>query len=589
MDSGQFHGGTPAPYGRACINCSRAKSKCILLAAGMSCERCQRLKKDCRPSPTVRKRNGRSSASKAAQLEAKLDSIVSLLQTGGGPSSLPTDWESTVSQAKYDAIEKPRQPVPGLPFSYASAAIPSPMSSASATSSYESNPIQETCDTLAIPPDTAEKTLSQFRTQNLRFLPFAHIPPHMTSQQLRQEKPFFWLCIMAVLSPGNPAREALFNKISDIIHREVLVAISPSLDILLGVMTFMSWTTYSKRPFLNFYAHVIMGIVCDLGINQAIPTQHTTLHIFKCAVGWRQPAATTRTLEERRAVLGCFLITSCIALSMFRIDALRWNPYMEESLTVLTDANECPEDELLVSLVKIQLVVDKVYQSRRDGDINQSPSPIYTKSFQSQLESVKGQIPQYLQQDHAIQMHLASAELTIHEIALRPPSLPHSPDIHRLESLCISLQASKSWLEHWISISPERYMGVSFTMFFQFARALVNLFKLSTLDDPAWDRSMVRNTANIIEYLDRMSYNLKRCAEELPVADDPEWNIFEKGTKMVQCLKAGWEPRLMEIWFPNLPSNGIDGQFPPSNPPISDVLPATEFDDAWMMEIFGAM
>lgn len=83
---------------------------------------------------------------------------------------------------------------------------------------------------------------------------------------------------------------------------------------------------------------------------------------------------------------------------MSRIDALRWNPHMEESLTVLMDAKECPEDELLVTLVKIQLIMDKVYHMRRDGE-NKSYSLLYTKAFQSQLDSVKLQIPQRLQQD----------------------------------------------------------------------------------------------------------------------------------------------------------------------------------------------
>jgi len=37
------------------------------------------------------------------------------------------------------------------------------------------------------------------------------------------------------------------------------------------------------------------------------------MQAFKCAVGWKQPDLTTRTLEERRAALGCFLITSWYA------------------------------------------------------------------------------------------------------------------------------------------------------------------------------------------------------------------------------------------------------------------------------------
>lgn len=132
-------------------------------------------------------------------------------------------------------------------------------------------------------------------------------------------------------------------------------------------------------------------------------------------------------------------------------------------------------------------------------------------------------------------------------------------------------------------------MGVPFIMFFQFARALVNLYKLSTLDDPAWDRNMVRNTANVLEILDRILENLKRCAQEVRVPDEPEWNIFEKGFKMMQAIKAGWEPKLMEIWFPSMLSNGVNSHFVANNTPLPDVMPITQFDEPWMMEVFGAM
>lgn len=86
-----------------------------------------------------------------------------------------------------------------------------------------------------------------------------------------------------------------------------------------------------------------------------------------------------------------------VALTLFRIDALRWTPHMDENLQVLMDAKECPEDEILVTLVKIQLVMDKVHHHRRDSD-GQLPSLIYTKSFQAQLDSVRSQIPQHLKQ-----------------------------------------------------------------------------------------------------------------------------------------------------------------------------------------------
>jgi hypothetical protein len=53
-----------------------------------------------------------------------------------------------------------------------------------------------------------------------------------------------------------------------------------------------------------------MGLVCDLGINKSVTTENSTMQAFKSAVGFKQNIPTPRTMEERRAALGCFLITS---------------------------------------------------------------------------------------------------------------------------------------------------------------------------------------------------------------------------------------------------------------------------------------
>lgn len=185
-------------------------------------------------------------------------------------------------------------------------------------------------------------------------------------------------------------------------------------------------------------------------------------------------------------------------------------------------------------------------------------------------------------------MYLAYAEVVIHEVAIETSSLPNSPEMHRLESLCTCLQGCKSWLDIWLGISPDHHIGISFTVFYQFSRALVSLYKLSTLEDPAWDRNMVRNTANVLEILDRILYNLKKSSRILSDPDQPEYNVYEKGVKMVQSIKQGWEPKLMEIWFPNLPTDEISNQYV-QTPPLPEVMPMTGFDDAWMLEVFGSM
>jgi len=211
------------------------------ISHGLTACRCQRLKKDCRPSPTVRKRSSRSSASRTAQLEAKLDNIVSLLQTAGA-SSVPADWESTTAKLKSNGhgLSGPTAPVDAAVGAYASPGISSPSAAAFSPSSTEYT-VHEVCSTLPISPEQAEKTLNLMRTQNLKFLPFVHIPSNLTADKLLQEKPFFWLCIMAVATPVPIERDALFRKITMLIQQKLLIEVSPSMDMLLGIMTFMSW------------------------------------------------------------------------------------------------------------------------------------------------------------------------------------------------------------------------------------------------------------------------------------------------------------------------------------------------------------
>lgn len=200
----------------------------------------------------MRRRNGRSAASKTAQLEAKLDSIVSLLQTTGSQSTVPAEWELSASGSGSGSGSKITSPDSqhakghGRPFQYNEPDMPSPATTQAASAPSPSvNHILDFACSLDISPEAAERTLAQFRTENLKFLPFIYIPPGCTSSQFRQEKPFTWLCIMAISFPGyHRRRDALVAKITEMVYQEIMVEISPSMDMLLGIITFICWYVF---------------------------------------------------------------------------------------------------------------------------------------------------------------------------------------------------------------------------------------------------------------------------------------------------------------------------------------------------------
>lgn len=73
------------------------------------------------------------------------------------------------------------------------------------------------------------------------FPPYVYIPPDMTSLQLRQAYPFLWLNIMSVASKSVGQRQAFANQARNVIVQRVVAQSERSLDLLLGILTFVNW------------------------------------------------------------------------------------------------------------------------------------------------------------------------------------------------------------------------------------------------------------------------------------------------------------------------------------------------------------
>jgi hypothetical protein len=178
----------------------------------------------------------------------------------------------------------------------------------------------------------------------------------------------------------------------------------------------------NRKPFLSVFTQLAQALVFDLGLNKPLPKDPDTMLNFNSHGCPRPLLSTVRTMEERRAVLSCFLVSSmyvffslCFSESqanifsissyLQRIDALRWTPHMDECLQTLAEKQECPTDEVLVQQVRLQLIVEKVTQARwHDGEIEnagpvRAPPAFYLKALQSQLQEVKRKLPPESQQN----------------------------------------------------------------------------------------------------------------------------------------------------------------------------------------------
>jgi hypothetical protein len=228
--------GSPAGYGKSCVNCSRAKCKCILRLDGPGCERCNRLGKECQAMTTSRKRTSKkSTSSRTAQLEEKLEDLVSILRASQQQPNQPTSRPDSVDNvsspyttSRLDSLATAATVSSHQPFR-------DPFRGEGQAPSYvTTNGFQEP------PPHEAERRLGTFRSW-LRNFPFFVLPPDMTAATLRQERPFFWMCINSVTTNSCREQATLKDKIRAEVAQRIVVDFERSMDLFLGLLTCLVW------------------------------------------------------------------------------------------------------------------------------------------------------------------------------------------------------------------------------------------------------------------------------------------------------------------------------------------------------------
>ncbi|KAK0716266.1 hypothetical protein B0H67DRAFT_554605 [Lasiosphaeris hirsuta] len=547
-----------APYGRACVNCSRAKCKCMRRPTGGACERCLRLQKECRPAPSARDRPAKKAASRTAKLEEKLDDLVTLLRSSAqssaqsaAPGTTPSDTvpghtnnvllPPSETGATFLATESVPTPATSLP--HGNGGYPSPSSSAPLPTPGELSPIE------------AEKTLDRFRSEKLKYFPFVHLPEILSAAQLAAERPFLWLCIRGATTKSSMGQQAIGEKIRRIVAEKLIIQHEKNLEILLGLLAYMGWANMhmGPQPFLCMYTHLILGLVQDLGLDKPPPRadeQHPMACVKAHGFILKMAVSSVRSMEERRAVLATFLISAEVSIFIRKNDPLRWTPHMEECLQILEDKNESPLDRILVCMVKLRLVGDETAKSPA---ISSDPSELrllqafQTKALNSQVQTIKTSLPPTLLADPMIQLLFLNTEMEISEIGLfQTPPKSANPDTSRLASLASCVRIARAWFDIFLAIPLPHYLNFGFCIMAHLSRIILSLYRVSTHDGLDWDRQVIRDTIDVIDILDALMVRFEGVpAQSGLVSDRPDGgDMFTLSARATRTMRAAWIPVL---------------------------------------------
>ncbi|KAJ5491200.1 phosphoketolase 1 [Penicillium diatomitis] len=508
---------TANSYGKACSECARSKCKCVPKPDGGACERCDRLKKVCVPGQSSRARQAQRNnpIARLDQLEGKLDSIVSIL---GSNASLG---------AQSPAVGTPSPPIPsfGTSRSRDASVVPVPYPTGTLTA-YELAP---------------EQYLNYFSTHCLKYFPIIHLPPDTDAQQLRQTRPFLWICIVAAASQSSHHKMALGEKIKQEVTRRMFLDNHPSIkiDLLLGLLIFLAWghnqILNSNPAQLARFTQLATTMVFDLRLNKPPQEESNMLPVSQ------RPFAANgqpHSLEERRAVLGCFVLSSIVSVYFGHIDPLQWTPYMDECAVALLRTQESPYDEMFVHQVRLQRIVGEVENVR---EASTASPDFYLKFLQQKVDEIKVNMPAQLQQNRILSATVYYTELSIFGLIL---SRKAPPGFQRLEYLYACLNTVQAATNNFLAIPVSDYPGISCPVFTQIVRYIIVLYKLSTLNDPVWDLNLVRTNIDVVQVIDQVIRNIEQAMAE--VGDQCAGGSLERARDIFAKFKS-WS-------LPNLPA-----------------------------------
>ncbi|KAJ5883783.1 phosphoketolase 1 [Penicillium subrubescens] len=228
--------------------------------------------------------------------------------------------------------------------------------------------------------------------------------------------------------------------------------------------------------------------------------------ISQCAF---TPKGQSRSLEEKRAVLGCFVLSSIVSVYFGHIDPMQWTPYMDDCINDLMQSKESPYDEIFVHQVRLQRIVGEVESVR---EATKAPADFYLKFLQQKVDEVKASMPSRLQHDRVLSASVFYTELSVFGLVLSRKS---PPGFQRLEYLYSCLNTVKSATENFLTIPIPDYPGISFPVFTQLVRYIIVLYKLSTLNDPVWDLGLVKANIDVIQVIDQVIRNIEQAMSEI--------------------------------------------------------------------------
>ncbi|KAM5369724.1 hypothetical protein ACJZ2D_008871 [Fusarium nematophilum] len=597
---------------RACTNCARLKMKCQWPSSGAgrsenTCSRCSRMKITCQvPQTTQRKKRGKST--RVAQLEEKIDGIVSLLaanqriQGKGGPSPLtpesPQDTQAQPQHAKelpttVDLVVEPRPTSINILDSVIGDDLPQDFSDL------------ELFPGFRISHDQAAKGLDLYRQEYSPQFPFVPLAAACTSHELyAQSRLLFWT-IMAVVSPlGDKVQmefKAWFRKY---LAEHVVVRQEKYLDIVQAILIFLAWNDFHFYIDLQVtnILQLAMALVIDLKLDKQPgcpgPGPRTLLGDAWTSMG--KPMAKTRsshTPYERRAVLGVYYLTSLMSSLFRRGTPMHWSNHLAQCCDALFEAREYESDMYIIALVRMQNTADRAYTIVPAVGWQDPSPPILRAPVAMAIGSVHRELDTLCK----FQPESVKRNSKYPPLLPLPPTISASDSHHpsepfqRSDLLWKCLDSVIDFFNLHLAVPADEIPSLPVTVSCILAFATVTASRLILQENgPDWDSAMAQRRLGFPDVLKRLGDQFEdadKAAKEL----GRRRRVMEDGSSVF--LKCSFKVRWIRQWYVSrIPQEQAQPPPPPQTmhpsaasftEPIPDWAADFQFDDEFWADLMS--
>ncbi|KIV91777.1 hypothetical protein PV10_06283 [Exophiala mesophila] len=426
---------------RACIACRNMKIRCLPVEGQDACSSCAKVNRECIMPGPPRKRQ--KTVHKVAELEKKINALTEALLAKGQQSESPSNL-SPVNRQTTRSLSDPSKaedtPVTSNPMATYDRRFIQP-----AFPSYEGDAVPEQ-ETFCMPHtigqlkenyvdvvergdlsmETATAMFYHFKEKMCATSPIVVIPPRMSAQDLRVQKPTLFLTILTIASPvvQPTAQPALSVELNRRLAEKVLFHGEKSLDLCQALI-------------LNSQYYIRPRNARDLAFNQCIHS--AVLMGLELGFGRRKKGELRGSLEDalesRRTWLACYLGAASVTALLRLPSLVRYTMHLEECMAFMKD-NGYPNasDKWLCAMVGLQRLMEEASVAFNmddpTADVNfLDPRIQYQlKGFERQLEIWKKNLDVTV--DKRLIRHVAAyTNVYIHEIALHQE---HNVDDFRL-------------------------------------------------------------------------------------------------------------------------------------------------------------